>query len=73
MEKKHSEQKIICKICAREIKTTLMKDHSSYCRKQGEIEKALKKQEKKLAEILHKASMKAKNYHTKVILLRYFY
>jgi len=69
LEKKHSEQKIICKICARDIKTNLFKDHSSYCRKQGEIEKALKKQEKKLAEVLHKASMKAKNYHTKVILL----
>jgi len=70
LEKKHLEQKIVCKICARDIKTTIMKDHSSYCRKQGEIEKTLKKQDKKLAELLHKAGMKAKNYHTKVILLR---
>ena len=69
LEKKHSEQKIVCKICARDVKTTIMKDHSSYCRKQGEIEKTLKKQDKKLADILHKAGMKAKNYHTKVILL----
>ena len=71
LEKKYQEETIICRICAQEMKTGVLKEHSNLCRKQGEIEKSQKVLDKKLSEMIHQAQIKSKNVHTNIVLTRY--
>jgi len=68
LEKKYQEQTIICRICAQEMKTGILKEHSNLCRKQGEIEKSQKTLDKRLAEMIHQSQIKSKNVHTNIVL-----
>ncbi len=70
VEQKFQMLETVCKICAKKVKIHKIIDHSGLCRKNAELDKELKDLELKLNEILADTSMRSRQLHTQLLVVK---
>ena len=70
VEQKYQDFEVVCKICAQKIKVEKLIDHSGLCRKMAELNKELKDLETKLGDVLSDTSMRSKELHTQLLVVK---
>ena len=66
VEKKYQHHEITCKICAQKINMSILKEHTSLCRRRFEQENIDKDLDQKLNGIQHQAFLKSTNLHMEI-------
>jgi len=70
VEQKFQMLETVCKICAKKVKIHKIIDHSGICRKNAELDKELKDLELKLNEILADTSLRSRQLHTQLLVVK---
>lgn len=70
VEQKFQMLETVCKICAKKLKIHKIIDHSGLCRKNAELEKELKDIELKMNEILADTSLRSRQLHTQLLVVK---